>query len=123
VRAPFLLSQVFGRAMARSGWGRIIHIGSSSAYGGFPNTILYCSSKHALLGLSRALHSELKGRGVRSYCISPGSVQTDMGRLVPGQNFETFISPEDVAEYAGFLASFNGNVVSEEIRLNRMRVQ
>lgn len=123
VRAPFILSQRFAPRMAHFGWGRIVNIGSSSSYGGFPNTAIYCASKHALLGLSRSLHAEFKGRGVRTYCISPGSVQTEMGMDVPGQDFATFIDPAEVAQYAGFLVSLDGNGVAEEIRINRMTIR
>jgi len=120
VRAPMLLSQALVPGMAARGWGRVVNIGSSSAYAGFAGSALYCASKHALLGLSRALHAEYREHGVRVYCISPGSVRTAMGREVPGQDFESFIEPAEVAEYVAFALSFDGALVSEEIRLNRM---
>ena len=120
VRAPMLLSQALVPGMAARGWGRVVNIGSSSAYAGFAGSALYCASKHALLGLSRALHAEYREHGVRVYCISPGSVRTAMGRQVPGQDFESFIEPAEVAEYVAFALSFDGALVSEEIRLNRM---
>ena len=115
-----LLSQALVPGMAARGWGRVVNIGSSSAYAGFAGSALYCASKHALLGLSRALHAEYREHGVRVYCISPGSVRTAMGREVPGQDFESFIEPAEVAEYVAFALSFDGALVSEEIRLNRM---
>jgi NAD(P)-dependent dehydrogenase (short-subunit alcohol dehydrogenase family) len=123
VRAPFLLTQRLAIPMAERGWGRVVNIGSSSAYSGFRDTALYCASKHALLGLSRALFQELKDRGVRIYCLSPGSIQTDMGRKVRGQTFETFIRPEEVARYLSFVVSFDAEVVSDEVRLNRVTIQ
>ena len=46
--------------MVKSKWGRIVNIGSSSAYFGHGETSLYCASKHALLGFSRSIHDELK---------------------------------------------------------------
>ena len=123
VRAPFVLMQRLGTAMAERGWGRIVNIGSSSAYAGFKDTAIYCASKHALLGLSRALFQELKGSGVRVYCLSPGSIQTEMGKLVRGQVFETFMRPEEVARYLAFMISFDAEMISEEVRLNRVIVQ
>ncbi len=60
IRAPFLFCKAFSESMIKNQWGRIVNIGSSSAYGGFKNTSIYCASKHAILGLSRALHCELK---------------------------------------------------------------
>jgi len=123
IRAPFLFCKAFADDMAKNGWGRIVNIGSSSAYSGFKETSLYCASKHALLGFSRSLHSELKEHNVRTFCISPGSVKTEMGKLVKNQIFETFIDPEEIAEYIVFLISFDKEMVSEEIRLNRMITQ
>jgi len=123
VRAPFLLVKKFIPAMINQAWGRIVNIGSSSAYAGFPNTAAYCASKHALLGLSRSLHAEYKDDGIRCYSLSPGSVQTQMGKQVPDQDFSTFIKPEEVASYVIFLLGQDGNMISEEVRLNRMIVR
>lgn len=123
MRAPFLFSQAFLPEMKKKKWGRIVNIGSSSAYAGFPETSLYCASKHALLGFSRALYQELKEDGIRVFCISPGSVRTEMGKLVKNQDFDTFIDPKEIAEYVAFVISFDNEMVSEEIRLNRMQTQ
>jgi NAD(P)-dependent dehydrogenase (short-subunit alcohol dehydrogenase family) len=123
VRAPFLLARAFAPEMAAAGWGRILNIGSSSAYAGFKETSLYCASKHALLGLSRALHDELKSSGVRVLCASPGSVQTPMGRLVKNQDFSTFLDPAEVADVAVDLLARDGSMAVDEIRLNRMTIR
>lgn len=123
VRAPFLLALAFAPGMAAAGWGRILNIGSSSAYAGFKETSIYCASKHALLGLSRALHDELKSSGVRVLCASPGSVQTPMGRLVKNQDFSTFLDPAEVADVAVDLLARDGLMAVDEIRLNRMTIR
>jgi len=123
VRAPFIFSKEFSKDMKKSKWGRIVNIGSSSAYNGFKNSTAYCSSKHALLGFSRALFSELKEDNVRVYSISPGSTQTKMGKLSKDQKFETFLKPKEIAEYVEFVISFDKQLISEEIRLNRMKIE
>lgn len=51
IRAPFLFCKEFSLDMMKQKWGRIINIGSSSSYSGFKNGSIYCSSKHAMLGL------------------------------------------------------------------------
>jgi NAD(P)-dependent dehydrogenase (short-subunit alcohol dehydrogenase family) len=122
VRAPFLLAREVVPEMAERGWGRIVNIGSSSSYAGFAGSGIYCASKHALLGLSRALHDEYKERGVRTFCISPGSIKTAMGEKVPRQTYDTFIEPSEIAEYVAFVIGFDSTMVSEEVRLNRMRM-
>jgi 3-oxoacyl-[acyl-carrier protein] reductase len=121
VRAPFLLSTELASDMVRSGWGRIVNIGSSSAYAGFRDTSIYCASKHALLGFSRALNDELKARGVRTFCISPGSIDTAMGRDgARGQDVETFLDPDEIAQFVVDLISYDGPMIADEVRLNRM---
>jgi short-subunit dehydrogenase len=123
MRAVFLFCKEYSQDMVKNRWGRIINIGSSSSYAGFKETSIYCASKHALLGFSRALHDELKEYNVRIYCVSPGSVKTDMGKLVKNQNYDTFINPQEIAEYIAFIISFDDTMVSEEIRLNRMIIE
>ena len=123
VRSPFIVCKEFSEGMIKNGWGRIINIGSISSYSGFKNGSIYCSSKHAVLGLSKALHDELKSKNVRTFCISPGSIKTEMGKISKEQNFETFLDPKEIAKYLVFIISFDSELVSEEIRLNRMNIE
>ena len=123
VRAPFLLSQAIAENMKKIGWGRIVNLGSSSSYNGSKDPGLYCASKHALLGLSRSLHQELKEFNIRVFCVSPGSIQTDMGKTDTRQDFSSFLRPEEVAEYIVFIIKFDNELISDELRLNRVVVQ
>jgi short-subunit dehydrogenase len=123
VKAAFVLCKEFSQGMISKKWGRIVNIASSSAYAGFKNTSIYCSSKHALLGLSRSLHSELKEHNVRTFCVSPGSIKTPMGKSVIGQNYETFLNPNEIAELIVRLVSFDNEMISQEIQLSRMDQQ
>ena len=123
VKAAFILCKEFSQGMISKNWGRIVNIASSSAYAGFKNTSIYCSSKHALLGLSRSLHSELKEYNVRTFCVSPGSIKTPMGKSVTGQNYETFLNPNEIAELIVHLVSFDNEMISQEIQLSRMDQQ
>ena len=125
VRAPFLLTRELSKNMAKNKWGQVINVASSSAYGGAPLTSVYCASKHALLGLSRSLYKELKTHNIRVMCVSPGSIKTDMGKKVEdlGQIYDTFMEPEEVAQYIVFNSSWDGAMGNEELRLNRIVVQ
>jgi short-subunit dehydrogenase len=120
VKTPFMLSKAFVPDMIKNKWGRIINIGSSSAYNGGADTGLYCMTKHALLGMSKSLYVELKARGIRVYNISPGSIQTEMGASDYRQDFSTFINPKEIASYVAFIISFDSEMVIEESRLNRI---
>ena len=119
VLSPWLLSQTFTSDMIQNKWGRIVNIGSISAYQGFFDSSLYCASKHALLGMSRALRGELKSHNIRVYCVSPSATQTDMGKEIPNENYYTFLNPKEIAEYIIFTMKFDNELISEEIRLNR----
>jgi 3-oxoacyl-[acyl-carrier protein] reductase len=119
VKAPFIFSKEFSRDMKKNKWGRIINIGSSSSYNGFSEGTMYCASKHALLGLSRSLYAELKKDKIRTMCISPGSIKTNMGKQDKKQNYKTFLDPKEVAEHIVYSMNFDKGLVSEELRLNR----
>jgi short-subunit dehydrogenase len=126
VRIPFVLSKEFSKDMIKNRWGRIVNIASSGAYNGLKNTAIYRSSKHALLGLSRSLHNELKEFNVRTFCISPGPIKTDMGKDIvkkenPNENYDTFMKPSEIAEFITFAISFDNNLISSEVRLGRIK--
>ena len=125
VKAAFILSKEFSQEMISKKWGRIINIASSGAYNGRSKTTIYRASKHALLGLSRSLHSELKEHNVRTFCVSPGPIKTSMGHDIiknenPDEKFDSFMNPNEIAEFIVYLISFDNEMVSEEIRLSRI---
>ena len=45
------------------------------------------------------VYQELRSDNIRVYCVSPGSIQTDMGATDSRQDFSTFLNAEEVAEY------------------------
>ena len=125
VKAAFLLCKEFSQGMISKKWGRIVNIASSGAYNGRGKTVIYRASKHALLGLSRSLHSELREHNVRTFCVSPGPIKTSMGHDIiknenPNERFDSFMNPDEIAEFIVYLISFDNEMVSEEIRLSRI---
>ena len=122
-RAPFYLIKEFSRDMIRNKWGCIVNIGSSSSYDGFKESSIYCASKHAILGLSRAVHDELKNHHIRTFTISPGSIKTKMGRKVKNQNYQTFIQPEEIAKFLVHIISYDNEMIPNEVKLNRMHYE
>jgi NAD(P)-dependent dehydrogenase (short-subunit alcohol dehydrogenase family) len=64
--------------MLDAGWGRIVNIASIAARAGAPYLTAYAASKHALLGLTRAVAAEVASRGITVNAICPGYVDTEM---------------------------------------------
>jgi NAD(P)-dependent dehydrogenase (short-subunit alcohol dehydrogenase family) len=78
VTAPFMLCRAALPAMGQRGGGRIINIASTAALKGFKYTSAYCASKHALLGLTRALALEWAHKNITVNAVCPGWTDTDM---------------------------------------------
>lgn len=77
VTAPFVLTRELLPALVKAK-GRVVNVCSTAARKGFKYTSAYCASKHALLGLTRALAVELAGKQVTVNAVSPGWTDTDM---------------------------------------------
>lgn len=74
----FLCSQAFLPDMLSAGWGRIVNIASTAGLTGDRYIAAYAASKHALLGLTRALAIEVAARGVTVNAVCPSFLATDM---------------------------------------------
>jgi NAD(P)-dependent dehydrogenase (short-subunit alcohol dehydrogenase family) len=78
VTAPFLLCRALIPPMVDAGWGRVINVASNAGLTGYAYTSAYCASKHALVGLTRALAVELARTPVTVNAVCPGWVRTRM---------------------------------------------
>lgn len=124
----WLLSQAAGNRMIAQGSGKIIMVASVLSSQGGLRVPAYASSKHAVLGLTRALCNEWAAHGVNVNAIAPGYTATDntqalrddpdrsralLERIPAGR----FAEPHEIAGAAVFLASdaasyCNGSVVT-----------
>jgi NAD(P)-dependent dehydrogenase (short-subunit alcohol dehydrogenase family) len=70
--------KAFMPAMIEARWGRIINIGSTASKVGYPQVSAYVSSKHGLLGLTRALALETARLGITVNMICPGYLDDEL---------------------------------------------
>lgn len=68
--------------MLRQGGGTIITVSSGAAHNPVEGWSHYCASKAGAAMLTRCLHLEYRGRGIRAMGLSPGTVATDMQRAI-----------------------------------------
>ena len=99
--------------MQAAGGGTIITIGSGAATSALEGWSHYCSSKAAVHHLNACLHGEEAANGIRALVLSPGTVATEMQRVIKKSgvnpvstlNWEDHISPEWVAETLVWMSS------------------
>ena len=121
----FLCMRAVVAGMRERGDGVIVTVASTAGRVGVPYTSAYTASKHAVVGLTRAVASELAGTGVRVNAVCPTFVRTEMtdrsianivartGRtasqaeaaLAGSSPLGRLLEPEEVADAIVFLAS------------------
>jgi len=94
------MKQMKQKDISDGGRGRIVNIGSISAFSPRPNSTAYTTSKFAITGLSKSLALDGRQHGIAVGIIHPGNVISD---LLSPEDIETrgrtegFLRPEDVA--------------------------
>jgi len=78
VRGPYLLTRAVLPGMLERRWGRVINVASLAGLFGSPYVTAYTASKHALVGFTRALATEVSGKGVTVNALCPGFTATDI---------------------------------------------
>ena len=95
--------------LLESGEGDVVTLTSEAGRRGLPLEAVYCASKFAQVGLTRALDHELRERGIRCTNVCPGGVATDFamgegrGRTPEMPALAGMMSAEDVADVVLFV--------------------
>ncbi len=132
----FYCTQAAAKAMVAAGnGGRIINIASQAAKTGFPHLPAYVSSKHGMVGLTRASAVELGAHGITVNAVCPNHVTTALGaeqneyfsKLLGFDSVEAYLAnmsaknpmgrpglPTDTAAACGWLASDEAIYVTGE---------
>lgn len=117
VRAAYFAAQaVVRRLLGAKRPGSIINVSSQMGHVGSPNRTIYCASKFAIEGLTKAMAVELAPHGIRVNTIAPTFIETPMTRpFFENESFRTFVldkiklgrlgQVEDVMGAIVFLAS------------------
>ncbi len=122
VRGAFLCAQAVVPGMRSRRYGKIVNISSASIFIGRPLYLHYVTSKAALVGMTRALATELGAVGITVNAITPGATVTEVPRAtVTAQQVEGIIAaqaikrrevPEDLVGAVAFLASPDSDFIT-----------
>ncbi|HLS87235.1 MAG TPA: SDR family oxidoreductase, partial [Burkholderiales bacterium] len=122
LRAPFVLARLAARVMRDQGGGQIVNIVSTAAKRAWPNASAYHASKWGLLGLSHALHAELRPRRIKVSAIVAGGMRTPflLDRF-PDIDPGVLQDPANVAATIRFLLTLPEESVIPEVMVIPMR--
>jgi NADP-dependent 3-hydroxy acid dehydrogenase YdfG len=108
--------------------GLVIQVASVAAHHVFPNSGVYCATKHAVAAISESLRLELSGK-IRVSTISPGAVNTNFINTTTDEEmlkeyknyFETSLPAETIAEQIRYCVNCPESAVISEIILRPNR--
>jgi short-subunit dehydrogenase len=116
--ATYLLCRAALPPMLAAGRGTIVAVVSLAAVRAIPGCAAYTASKAGVLGLTRALAAEVRGRGVRVAALCPGAVDTPFWDGIPSPpDRARMLRPEVVAEAALMVVAQPPGAFVEEIVL------
>lgn len=124
VTSALLLAKLCAPIMKKNGGGHIINVSSIAGCAAFWGPVAYCTSKHAMIGLTKAMAREL-GPDIHVNGIAPGAIQTAMldeaggeaacGTLIERSPLKRIGTGDEIASAALFLATSDSSFVDGQI--------
>jgi NAD(P)-dependent dehydrogenase (short-subunit alcohol dehydrogenase family) len=113
VKSAFVVAQAATRRMLAGGrGGSIVHMSSQMGHVGSPNRTVYCMTKHAIEGLSKAIAAEHAPQNIRSNCIGPTFLETPMTKpMFEKPEFRDFVMERILMGRLGKIEDVMGSVV------------
>jgi pyridoxal 4-dehydrogenase len=121
----YLVSRAVEAPMREAGYGRIVQIASNAFYAGTPNMGPYLAAKGGVIGLTRALATELGRYGITANAVAPGITRTEGALATPHRDAFDFVQslqaiprhglPVDIAPAAAFLASEESDWITGQV--------
>ncbi len=122
LHGPFLMARAAARHMMGQGEGTIVNITSTAAKRAWPNACAYHASKTGLLGLSHALHAELRPAGIKVMAVVCGGMSTPfILERFPDIDRGTLQDPGNVALAISQLLQLPAHTVVPEVTILPMR--
>ena len=119
-RGPFLLCREAIPRLRRQELSHIVNISSVLGVKGYVSQSGYTASKHAVMGMSKALAKEVHEEGIRVHAICPGGVDTQMiSQARPDLDHSVLIHPQEIADIVLFLVTRRGNAVIDVVYVRR----
>ncbi len=125
LRGPFLMVKHVAPHMTAQGYGKIINIGSGTAYRGIPWMLHYVTTKGGIMAMTRALARELGEHGIRVNTLAPGFTLSDSvlnenpghvasarERALQSRSLRRDEQPQDLLGALVFLASTESDFVT-----------
>lgn len=124
MRGTFYCTKLALKPMLKARKGSIVNISSVVGHTGNPGQTNYTASKSGIEGLSRSIALELSSRNIRSNCVAPGFIESDMTHELTDDQKKKMLervplgrigSAQDIASAVAFLLSDESNYITGHV--------